>query len=110
MADATSMATASLQAGGFYVPQFQIIVQGSQLPGNILRDVVEITYKDKIDEIDSCEITVNNWDADKRRFKYIGAEDLDDNGNSQSGDPDAIYWTVFDPCQKTVEVHLGYGG
>ena len=108
MANATTMAQASLAAGGFYVPQFQLLVSGSQLPGNVLRDVVEIVYKDKIDEIDSCELTVNNWDADRRRFKYVGSEDLDAQGSSTSGDPDAKYWTVFDPCNKTVEVHLGY--
>src|SRR6185295_14382479 len=108
MAATTSMSQASLAANGFYVPRFRILVQGSELPGSVLRDVVEISYKDKIDEIDSCELTVNNWDADLFRFKYIGAEDLTDDGKPTSGDPGSIYWTVFDPCQKKVELWLGY--
>ncbi|HEX4459104.1 MAG TPA: hypothetical protein VIA18_14100 [Polyangia bacterium] len=107
----TTMAQASIAANGFYVPQFQILVQGAGLPSNVLRDVVEVTYKDKIDEIDSCELTVNNWDADRHAFKYIGSEDLNDQGQPNNpGGPDALYWTVFDPCNKSVELHLGYAG
>src|SRR5437762_153673 len=109
MANVT-MAQASKDAGQFYVPQFQILVQGSPMPGGVLHDVVEITYKDKLKEIDSCEITVNNWDSTNNCFKYIGAEDL----NPKSGQPNnqgvanAKLWNLFDPCTKQVELHLGY--
>jgi phage protein D len=108
MPDVTTIAQASLSYGHFYVPQFQILVSGSELPAEILRDVVEITYKDKLDEIDTCELTVNNWNTELQRFKYIGAETLDASG--KSGDSNAKYWTAFDPCSKTVELKLGYGG
>ena len=106
-----SMFDASIAAHGFYVPQFELRIEGAGLPKNVLRDVTEITYKDKLEEIDSCEITVNNWDADRRAFKYIGAEDLDDNGNPRDKkNPAAANWKIFDPCGKKVELFLGYSG
>jgi phage protein D len=106
-----SMFEASVASHGFYVPQFELRIAGVGLPRDVLRDVTEVTYKDKIDEIDSCEITVNNWDAERRAFKYIGAEDLDDSGNPK--DPknlSAMNWKLFDPCRQRVELHLGYSG
>src|SRR5262249_25943241 len=101
MAIVTSMADASVAARGFYVPQFEVRIENAGLPRDVLRDVVEVTYKDKIDEIDSCEITVNNWDASRRAFKYIGAEDLDEDGQpNDPSDPAAANWKIFDPCGK----------
>ena len=63
----------SVSEHGFYVPQFEIRIEGVGLPRNVLRDVTQVTYKDNIKEIDSFEITVNNWDADTRQFKYVGS-------------------------------------
>src|SRR5262245_34207274 len=107
-----TMAQASTEAGAFYVPQFKITVQGSPMPGEVLHDVVEVTYKDKLEEIDSCELVVNNWDATNRCFKYIGAEDLDPKSGKPSGDaqndPNAKLWNLFDPCTRQVELFLGY--
>src|SRR4051794_15173155 len=106
-----SMFDASVAARGFYVPQFELRIEGAGLPRDVLRDVTEVTYKDKIDEIDSCEISVNNWDATRRTFKYIGSEDLDDEGKPRNPmDPAAANWKLFDPCGKKVELHLGYAG
>ncbi len=104
----TKMSDASQAANAFYVPQFQIVVQGANLPHGVLRDVTEIVYRDKIDEIDSCELNVNNWDAELRRFKYIGSEDLDDQGHPKSAGPGTDNWTLFEPCGKLVELYLGY--
>src|SRR2546430_13544799 len=107
MAAQSTMAQASLQNGQFYVPQFQILVQGSPLPGGVLHDVVEITYKDKLEEIDSCELTVNNWDATNNCFKYIGAEKLTTGGTPENqNDPNAKLWNLFDPCTKQVTLNL----
>jgi phage protein D len=55
----------------FFVPFFEVKIgnRGASdadlrdLPEDVIRDVMQVTYKDKIDEIDSFEITVNNWDA-----------------------------------------------
>lgn len=91
--------------GGFYVPQFEVKIEGVGLPRDILRDVSQVTYKDSLKEIDSFELSVNNWDAETRDFKYVGAETAE----TLRGDtPLALRYRLFEPCQKTVEVRMGY--
>ena len=89
------------EIGHFYVPRFEIKIEGVGLPRDILRDVVQVTYKDNIKDIDSFELTVNNWDPDTRNCKYIGSEtkkDLEGNTN------ESRRLKIFEPCQKEVEV------
>ncbi|MBV9927290.1 MAG: phage late control D family protein [Acidobacteria bacterium] len=87
---------------GFYVPVFQVKIEGVGLPRNVLRDVTQITYKDNVKELDSFELTVNNWDAAKNTFKYVGAETAD----SLQREP---LHRLFEPCNKEVVVSMGYG-
>jgi hypothetical protein len=97
-----SVAAESPALGGFYVPAFELKVQGQGLGEQILRDVTEVTYRDSVDRIDSFEIVVNNWDADALELKYIEPD-----GGSSAG-ADADRYTIFEPCNKTVEVSMGY--
>jgi len=110
MAEGIKIAQLSKENGAFYVPQLKITVDNSELPGGVLRDIVEVTYKDKLEEIDSCELTVNNWSAETQTFKYMGAEQLDDQGQPTGSDPNSKYWNVFDPCKRTVTLMLSYAG
>jgi uncharacterized protein len=97
----------SLDQGHFRVPQFEVRVQGARLPRDVLRDVLQITYKDDLKEIDSFELQVSNWDATTRRCKYVG----DETEQSLQGDsPDAQRFRLFEPCRKEVEVWMGYVG
>ncbi len=82
----------------FYVPAFAIVIQGRNLSNDIVRDVMQVTYHDSINDIDSFEIMINNWDAATRKFKYVGLDDWDIN-------PD--YRKIFDPGQE-LEVRMGY--
>jgi len=93
----------SKSQGGFYVPRFEIKIAGASLPRDVLRDVLQVTYKDNIKELDSFELTVSNWDAAGRGFKYVGAETAD----SIQKNP---LHRLFDPCRHEVEVLMGYGG
>ncbi|HKR24685.1 MAG TPA: hypothetical protein VJS15_05465, partial [Allosphingosinicella sp.] len=70
----------------FYAPGFEVKINGENLPKNVLRDVMELKYFDSLTEIDRFEMTVSNWDPEKRRFKFIGAEPAD---YLTSGDPAA---------------------
>jgi phage protein D len=54
------------------VPAFDVKVDGKDLPAFAARDIISARYSDSIDKIDSFELTVNNWDAQKRDFKYTG--------------------------------------
>jgi uncharacterized protein len=91
----------------FYVPGFEIRIDGVGLPRNVLRDVMEVTYHDNIDEIDGFELTVNNWDASTRRCKYIGSET---DAQLQGGGDATKLFTLFDPGGKTAVLSLGYSG
>lgn len=54
----------------FYVPYFEIKVQGRPVGKDVIHDVLQVSYKDSLKEIDSFEVTINNWDARERAFKY----------------------------------------
>ena len=77
----------------FYVPYFQVKIANRDLPDDVLNDVLQVTYKDKVDDLDSFELTVNNWDAHQQRFKYEPAE--------------TPFRGMFDPGQR-IELHMGY--
>jgi phage protein D len=105
MTSVLTLADESLNQLGFYVPQYEIRIDGANLPQNVLRDVTQVTYKDNIKEIDSFEITVNNWDAGARQFKYVGSETEQD---LEGGGDDSARYRIFDPCNKKVDVQFGY--
>jgi uncharacterized protein len=92
---------------GFYVPQFEVRIEGVGLPPDVLRDVVQCTYKDSIDQIDSFELSINNWDAEHNAFKYAGAETRETLEGSGS---ESHLHRLFEPCNKEVQIHMGYAG
>jgi phage protein D len=99
-----TVADESACQGGFYVPQFEVKIEGVGLPLDILRDVSQVTFRDSLKEIDSFELSVNNWDAETGDFKYIGAQTEMPKDDS----PLALRYRIFVPGQKTVEVRMGY--
>ena len=74
----------------FYVPAFEVSLGGRRQSGALVRDVTQVTYKDNVKEIDRFEMTVNNWDARERKFKYSDTD-------------------TFEP-KKFVELKMGYLG
>ncbi|MEI6067229.1 MAG: hypothetical protein WCP96_07810 [Methylococcaceae bacterium] len=98
----TTLSEESVRQQGFYVPLFEVKIQGVGLPRNVLRDVTQLTYKDNIKEIDSFEATINNWDPNTLDFKYVGSETPE-----QLVKNDSIF-RLFDPSNKTVEIWMGY--
>ena len=88
--------------GDFYVPRFEIKIAGVNLPLDVLRDVEQVTYKDNVKELDSFELTVNNWDTEAQDFKYVGSETAD----SLAKNPLHL---LFNPCRHNVDVFMGYG-
>lgn len=80
----------------FYVPYFEIKVENNPLPEAAVRDVIKVTYKDNVDEIDSFELTINNWDAEQRKPRF--EPPVDDR-----------YQGIFDPGKK-LELWMGYRG
>ena len=72
-----------------------------------MRDVTQVTYHDNIKEIDSFDITVGNWDAKKRKFKYIGSPRT--TPRSRPPSPDAQRYKLFEPCAREFTLYMGYG-
>jgi hypothetical protein len=97
----------SKQQGHFYVPQFEVKIAGVGLPPAVLRDITQLTYEDGIKKIDSFTLTVNNWDAGRRDFKYVGAEMPE---TLRDSTPESLRYRLFEPCNKVVEVRMGYVG
>jgi len=95
----------SARLGSFRVPRFEVKIAGAGLPGDVVRDVTQVTYRDNLRQIDSFEITVNNWDAATRDFKYVGSET-----SVMPTGKDAQRQRLFDPSTREVEVRMGYGG
>jgi phage protein D len=106
----TSLADLSARASyrAFYVPHFEVRIDGVPLPAGVVKDVVQLTYKDNVKEIDSVDLTVNNWDETNHRFIYIGSEMTGDlPGRGGKADPNAV---LFEPGGQKVEIWLGYVG
>ncbi len=74
----------------FSVPRFELKLAERDPGKDVVHDVLTVTYRDKIGQLDSFEITVNNWDAEKGAFKYSDQK-------------------LFDPGKK-VELAMGYRG
>jgi phage protein D len=87
---ASGVAVPIYQGQEFYVPTFQVKVAGRPQGQDVIRDIVQVSYKDNIQEIDGFDITINNWDADRRTFKYSDSD-------------------LFDPG-KELELWMGYHG
>jgi phage protein D len=89
--------TVNVYAGqDFYVPGFVVLVQGEK-KFKEMNDVMSISYTDSLANIDSFEMTVNNWDPDGRT-SGAGAKA----GDFKYSDSD-----TFNPW-KDVEVWMGY--
>ncbi len=92
--------------GEFYVPRFEVHAAGAAVPETIIRDVIQVTYKDSIKEIDSFELTVGNWDSTARRLKYIDAETKK---TRPPNSPVPLRYKIFEPYACEFELKLGYG-
>jgi len=86
----TGQAIPIYEGQDFYVPHFEIKLRGRPLDRTVVRDIISVTYSDNVEEMDRFEITINNWDEERRTFKYIDQD-------------------IFDPG-KEAEVWMGYYG
>jgi uncharacterized protein len=107
MPTTTTLLEESKRQGGFYVPRFEVKVEGVDLPRDVLFDVSAVTYEDSVESIDSFKMTINNWDDERRQYKFIGSETSE---QLQKGHRDEPRVTLFEPCGKEVLLRMGYGG
>ena len=81
----------------FWVPAFEIEVNGAPMPRNVVRDISEITFEDDVDGLDSFTFVLNNWDTDRLHAQFVG-EGVDD-----------ALWKVVQPGNG-VRLSMGYRG
>ena len=96
----------------FYAPAFRVTLLGPSpqnggrpgskqggrpLPPEIIRDVIEVTFEDKIDQVDSFSLVLNNWDAAKLHPAYLGK------------DADPALWDLIQPGNE-IQLQMGYTG
>ena len=66
----TAVAQPIEKAGDFYVPTFRLTLKNRPAGAEIVRDVMSVTFKDSLTDIDSFELVINNWDAQTRAYKF----------------------------------------
>ncbi len=89
----------------FYVPRFDVKVGKQKLSLNIVRDIIEVSYKDNIQEMDSFDLTIfNQWEHGQQRASGGQSKEKEQMGWFKYSDE-----TTFDPGQ-IVELSMGYMG
>jgi uncharacterized protein len=58
-----------------WVPAFEVRVNERKAAADVVHDVMSVTYKDSLIDLDTFDLVLNNWDADERRFKYLDGND-----------------------------------
>jgi uncharacterized protein len=89
----TAAAPIHTQGQAFYVPQFEVRVGKDPAALKLVRDVIEVTFREEVNTIDSFELTLNNWDAGRAAFKFEP--------------PASEEERIFEP-ERYVEIHMGY--
>jgi len=93
------------QDQNFFAPQFIIRLKGQNLGSEVIRDVLEVSYKDDLEKLDSFEITLNDWDPIARMPKYSSPYDQSGNLRTING----VDVPSFEPGAR-LELYMGYYG
>ena len=86
----------------FYVPAYEVKLvsaggaAGQPIPGDVLRDVIEVTFENSIERVDSFSLSLNNWNADTREPSFLGSPTAD--------------WLKFVQPGNNVQLSMGYQG
>lgn len=86
----TAKLTKPFRNRDLYVPQFVVKLENRELDSDVVNDIIQVTYRDNIEQIDGFDLAINNWDADKRQLKYTDS-------------------SLFDPG-KRLTLQMGYRG
>jgi uncharacterized protein len=89
----------------FFAPAFRIKLNGRDTGREVIADVLEVSFTDDLENIDSFEFALNDWDPDRRQAKF--SSPWDDKGQpltlSKGGPP----VPVFEPG-AAVSLFMGY--
>lgn len=80
----------------FYVPEHVVRLDGVELDDGVVRDILEVKYTDDVEEIDSFELRIANWDTETFTPKYEPPSKPEHEG-------------LFDPGRE-IQLEMGYAG
>jgi uncharacterized protein len=89
----------------FFAPAFRIKLNGQDTGREVIADVLELSFTDDLENIDSFEFVLHDWDAARRRPKFSSPWD-------ESGQPLTLFEggptvPVFEPGAQ-VSLFMGY--
>lgn len=89
----------------FMTPAFRITLAGQEPPREVLADILEVSFSDDLNAVDSFEFVLNDWDPVALQPKYSSPWNADGTPiKLSSGGPDA---PNYEPGAK-VSLYLGY--
>lgn len=100
------MTTPIYEGQNFYAPHFEIKLRGQNIDREVIRDVLEVSYRDSLNKLDSFEFTLHDWNPVERLPKYSSPYDESGNLRKLNNNTDV---PNFDPGAQ-VELYMGYYG
>ena len=97
--------TAPLTSRSFHTPAFRIELGGRDTGRAVIADVLEVSFSDDLDAIDSIEFTLHDWDPVALLPRY--SSPWDENGTPLRLSADGSDVPVFEPGAQ-VALYLGY--
>jgi phage protein D len=91
----------------FFVPRYEITLEGQDVPAGVLRDVKEITYTDSLSELDFFEFVLHDWDPVHKQPMY--SSPYDESGQQRTLPDGGARVPLFDPGAE-LTLRLGYYG
>jgi len=77
----TPLATSTLESGlpstDYYAPDFLVEIEGREIDPASKGDVLEVKVTMDLENLTSCELTINNWDDRAFFFKYSDTKTFD---------------------------------
>jgi phage protein D len=89
----------------FLAPQFIIALQGKKLGNEVVKDVLQVSYKDDLENLDSFEFTLHDWDPLTGTTKY--SSPYDESGNLRKIGGTKLDVPNFKPG-VIIELFVGY--
>lgn len=89
----------------FFAPAFRIKLDGQDTDKEVIADVLEVNFTDDLENIDSFEFVLHDWDSIGLRPKY--SSPWDENGSFLKLFPGGPDVPNFEPGAK-VALHFGY--
>src|SRR4051794_21740851 len=66
----TMLGDALSGSADLFVPAFEVVIGQQKLDRQIIRDVLDVSFHDSIDEMGGFSLTLANWDAERYAYAY----------------------------------------